>query len=84
MSDPFSKPAGQGDRGGNGYGDGGHGGNNYGGNSYGNDQGNNYGNNGPERAQEGDRGFKVGSERYGFGRLLEWLWTGLLTNGITD
>jgi hypothetical protein len=43
MSDPFSKP-GQGGSHGNGYGEG---------------QGNPYGNNGPDGAQEGDRGFKV-------------------------
>jgi hypothetical protein len=47
MSDPFSKP-GQGGNHGNGYGD-----------NYGNNQGNNYQSNGPDDAQEGDRGFKV-------------------------
>jgi len=47
MSDPFSKP-GQGGEHGNGYGD-----------NYGNSQGNHYQNNGPDDAQEGDRGFKV-------------------------
>ena len=48
MSDPFSKPGQGGGDHGNGYGD-----------NYGNNQGNNYQSNGPDDAQEGDRGFKV-------------------------